>query len=527
LLLYLKSRLHLGPRYRQRVVSAPLNFGHPTWEDDPQFEPRKHVLRHKLDAPGGDEQLKDLAGRIFTGTLDRDKPLWELHYVEGLSGKRTAIIFKIHHCMVDGIAGVGLTQVLFDPVPVPREIKAEPYRPRPMPDAGMRLYDALWDNLSERVAHWTRLQRGLVAFGEGFSPEEVRQAAQKFAVTIGNFLLPLTKLPFNRTLTEERRIAWRTFSFAEARAIRAICGGTLNDVALTIVTAAVRRYLVRHPAKKLKSLPQTMRILVPVNIREETERGALGNRISFLPVEVPLRLDDPVERLHSVHHVMNEMKEARLAGAVNLMFEALQGLPPMTQAMSLGAISSPSIQNILSYFTAVPPANLICTNVPGPQVPLYLMGHRLEAIYPTLPVCLEMGVDFAITSYDQQLFITVSGDGQAGGEVELLSAYLEESFLELRNAAAIKDTTYIKVCLEAEAAQTAPAPPRQPVNGRKNAKNKKGDKLPPELSPSSKNGRALSPGPAEGSPRPPELSRVQAPPSPVPQAELREVTSLP
>lgn len=436
LIKHVRDRLYLIPRYRQRVMPAPFNLGHPTWEEDPEFDVRNHVFQHSLPAPGGEAQLKDLAGRIFAGTLERDRPLWQLHLVRGLAGNRCALISKVHHCMVDGVAGVELASVLFDWTPeVTRLPPGPPFNPMDLPHPVARLYSAFWDNLTGSITRLTRLQHALASFGLERDAAQVLHDVRQFARIMGNFLLPLKKLPFNRPLDTERRIAWRSFPFAETHDIGEAGGATLNDVALTLVSGAIRRYVKRHPAKGWKRLPRTIRVLVPVNVRAEDEREACGNRISFLPVEVPLRVACPRERLLEVKRVMDGLKEARVATAINLMLDSLEALPVITQACSLAAIAQPGMQQLLSRFTAIPPTNMVCTNVPGPPIPLYLLGRRMTALYPTLPVCLEMGVNFAITSYDQTLYITVTGDGQAGGDVELLAAYLEESFLELQKAA--------------------------------------------------------------------------------------------
>jgi WS/DGAT/MGAT family acyltransferase len=444
----LEARLHLVPRYRQRVLTAPLNVGHPTWEDDPDFDIRNHVFKVKVKAPGGEKELRQLAGKVFTGALDRNKPLWEIYVVEGLAKGEGALIFKVHHCMVDGVAGIGLAMVLFDMVPDAPRLRKKPYKAPPLPDTGTLLYDAIWDTAIESVEHWARFQRSLVAFSQSLNGTGMSQALKKFGSTMGNFLVPLTQLPFNKQMNGHRIFAWRQVSFSDARAIRAVAGGTVNDVVLATLGTATRKYL--ESSRHVKKLPRFMRVLCPVNVRQEHERGALGNRISFLPVEVPLHLDDPIERLHAVHLTTKELKVAKVPDAVSLMFDAIQGLPAPFQAASLGAVSKPTVQQML--LTMMPPGNMICTNVPGPQIPLYVVGKRLKAMYPKVPVVMEMGINLAITSYDQKMFLCFCADGKAGRDVERMAQFFDQAFEDLRAAAEVKQADYVRITRTAQEA---------------------------------------------------------------------------
>lgn len=437
----LEARLHLIPRYRQRAMSAPLNLGHPTWEDDPDFDIRNHVFKVKVKAPGGEKEIQDLAGKIFTGTLDRNKPLWEIYVVEGVAKGESALIFKVHHCMVDGVAGIALALILFDMTPEIPKLRKKPYSAPPLPDSSALFFDALWDTAIGGVEHWTRFQRSLMAFRKSFNSTGVSHAVKRFGATMGNFLVPLTKLPFNQQLNGHRIFAWRTISFSDARAIRAAAGGTVNDVILATIGTATRKYL--ESSREAKKVPRYMRILCPVNVRQEHERGALGNRISFLPVEVPLHLDDPIERLNAVHLTTKELKIAKVPDAVSLMFDAVQGLPAPFQAVSLSAVTSPTVQQML--LTMMPPANMICTNVPGPQIPLYVIGKRLKAMYPKVPVVMEMGINLAITSYDQKMFLCFCADGKAGKDVERMAQFFDQAFDELRTAAEVKQANYVRI----------------------------------------------------------------------------------
>jgi WS/DGAT/MGAT family acyltransferase len=443
---HIASRLHLVPRYRQRVVPAPFNISNPTWEDDPDFDIDNHIFRVKLNKPGTEQQLQQLKGQIFTGMLDRGKPLWEMYVVESLSEKRSAVILKVHHAMVDGVAGISLAYLFLDVTPeIPKKAQKPRFKPAPLPDMKARLQDALWDNMVDNVVHWLRFGNNIKEFAIQFGFDELKCAVKKFAMTIGGFLMPLKRLPFNGPFSGKRLQVWREYAYSDARAIRAMCGGTLNDVVLTVLAAAMRKYVEEHADDDLGKY-QSLRVLVPVNVRRERERAALGNRISFLPVEIPFGVEDPIELLHAVHERMRELKDAHVADSVSLMFDALQGSPVPLQSMLLSAVANPVAQRLLGQIVEVPPANLICTNVPGPQIPLYAFGHRMLAMYGVVPTCLGMGVNCAVVSYDQKLFVSFVGDAQAGGDAvaEIMECF-DQKFKELRDATDVKGAKYIEI----------------------------------------------------------------------------------
>ena len=439
---HIESRLHLIPRYRQRVVPCPFNAGLPTWEFDPDFDIRNHIFSVKLDSPGSDDQLRELAEELFEGTLDRDKPLWETYLVSGLENGRTGMIAKIHHCMIDGIAGVDILTIILDTTPETRRERKRPYRPGPIPSATSRLYDALRDSAGDGLDHWSGFQRGLAAYMRGQEPGAACDSFGEFVATLKNLLSPIRRMPFNTPFLGRRKFACGEVSIPEARSIGASCGGTINDVILTILAGAVRRYLLAHgePTRKRK-----LRVMVPVNLRREEERGEFGNRVTFLPVEVPMDVIDPLERFRRIHNTTAHLKAARVPEAIDLMFNMLQGWPAMVQSLSLATASSRSGQAMLGLFSQVPPLHLICTNIPGPQIPLYGLGRRLQTYHALLPVALEMGVSFGVISYDQRIFITVIGDGQAISDPGVLLTGFMDSYTELREAAAVSQPTVVKL----------------------------------------------------------------------------------
>ena len=420
------ARLPLLPRYRQRVTPDPFNLSHPTWEFDPDFDIKNHVFRIKLDPPGSESQLVKLAGRIFTPVMDRSKPLWDIYLVYGLEGKRTAMICRVHHCMVDGVSGVDLLKVVLDmspdakPAPVP-----EPAPPPPRPDITRRFFDSLLGGMQEGMNRFMEFQNGLLNLVQSVAVEPGRGALPGLSQLLVSLAAPASLLPFNRPCSGERRVVWSRFSFAEARAIRAALKGTVNDVVLTVLAGAVARYAELHGQEVAG---RSLRVMVPVSLRREEQRGTLGNLVSLMPLEIPLDMRDPLARFQHINRKTVAMKSARAAESFN-MLAALMGILPASVQAVVGAMAT----------FPLPPVNMVATNVPGPQVPLYAMGKRMLDYYPYVPVGYAVGCGCAIMSYDQRLYFGVTADGQAMPDVESLKPLLEESFVELRKAAGVDE----------------------------------------------------------------------------------------
>ena len=418
------SKIHLIPRYQQRVVPAPFNIGHPTWEWDPDFDLHRHVMRVKLDPPGSDAQLMELSARLFEGMLDRNKPLWEIYQVEGLEGSRTAMVSKVHHCLVDGVSGMELLMIVLDvsPTPAPPPPPAVIDAHAPIPSAPTRLVDAIFDNMTERLDRLSDLQKNTVdsvLAGES----RTRTALRSLEETQPYLANPVSRAPFNKPLTRERRLACSEFSFAEIRGIRASCGGTVNDVVLTVLAGALGRYLEMHGEN---TRDRKVRILAPVNVRREDERGNLGNRVSMLLIEAPAGEPDPVARLKTITETTERLKRQNVASGTEILGDLLGGLPPAIQ--SLVGLLPPPPNNL---------ANLVCTNIPGPMIPLYSVGHRLLAHYPMMPLAWEMGVGCGVTSYDQKLYFGLMADPNAAPDVARLKEFLDQAFVELRSVAGV------------------------------------------------------------------------------------------
>jgi diacylglycerol O-acyltransferase len=434
----IEARLPEIPRYRQRVLFPPFNVSHPVWEDDPAFDFRNHLRRVCLDPPGTEQQLSDLSGRIFTPLMDRNRPLWDLTVVDGLEGGRSALITRVHHSMVDGISGIGLMNIMFDPTRTPRKVEPRPFAPAPLPDSGQLLVEGLASGYSDVVERLLDLQVTFLRMAQSFLGETAMTSLRGLLASAPEIIRPTERLPFNRPCSGVRGHCWTTFSFEEARQIRAAVGGTINDVALTTVAGAISKYVAanREPVQG-----RFARLLVPVNVRAENSREP-GNEISMLPLSVPLDIEDPVERMRAITLRSAAMKSARVADLVTLIGTWLGAIPPSLQT-SLAALPFMP-QPVLIV-------NLVCTNVPGPMIPLYTNGRELLTYYPHVPCGSDVGIGVAIQSYNRKLYYGVTYDMQAAPDGELFRDFLIESYEELRNAAGVRPS-------EAPRAQAAPPP---------------------------------------------------------------------
>jgi WS/DGAT/MGAT family acyltransferase len=419
----IEKKLHLIPRYLQRAVPAPFNIGHPTWEWDPEFDIKKHIFEVEVPSPGTDEQLIGFATDLFAGMLDRNKPLWEMYLVKGVEGERSAIVSKVHHCLVDGVSGIELLMLVFDvsPNPPPPMPAPEIERP-PIPSPVTRFMDAIFDNVTAQLDQWAEFQTS-AADAALLGDSRTRRVLRALETTAPYFRQPVERAPFNKPFKGQRRLAVSEFSFAEIRAIRGICGGTVNDVVLAVLGGALGRYLEMHGQK---TEDRMLRVLAPVNVRRDDERGKLGNRVSMLLVEVPLGVQDPVERLHLITERTETLKKQNVADGMEFLTEGINGVPPALQALA-GMLPQPP--NTV--------ANIVCTNVPGPMIPLYCIGHRMQAHYPLLPLGWEMGIGCGVTSYDQKLYFGLMAAADCAPDVARLKEFLDQAFVELRTGAGV------------------------------------------------------------------------------------------
>jgi len=407
---HIESRLHLVPRFRQKLRFVPFDQGRPVWVDDPFLNLDYHVRRTALPAPGSEEQLRNLAARIFSQQLDRTKPLWELWLVEGLEDDRFAVVGKSHHALVDGISGVDITTVLFDVEEVPDTPPARPpkWAPRPEPTN----LDLLRDALRERATSPREIVRGVRAALRG-----PRQVLRGLGAT-GKMLevaAAAPSTPFNVEIGPHRRLAFVRGDLEDFKRVKNAHGGTVNDVVLSVVAGALGNYLRArgHDTDELK-----MRAMVPVSVRAEEERGALGNRISAMMAPLPVSSQDPVERLRLVTETMGDLKGSGQAVGAELLTKLTDFAPPTI------ASQAARLQPAQRFF------NLVVTNVPGPQFPLYLMGRRMSAIFPLVPLARRQALCVGIMSYDGQIDFGLVGDYDAMADLDSFALDLEGAIAE-------------------------------------------------------------------------------------------------
>jgi len=414
------SRLHLVPRYRQRLAFVPLHQGRPVWVDDPHFKPQYHVRHTALPRPGGEAELKRLAGRVFSQALDRTRPLWELWLVEGLAGGRFAVLSKTHHALVDGISGVDIATVLFDASadPLPVAPPEHEWVARPLPSSAQLLADALL----ERATVPGEVARGVRATLRGPRTMATRagRALGSVSALAWTGLQAAPPSPFNVRIGPHRRFTWVRGDLGEFKAIKNELGGTVNDVVLAVVAGALGRYMRLHGSSTDGT---ELRAMVPVSVRADIERGALGNRVAAMWVTLPVGPADAGDRLREVSSAMDGVKQSGQAvGAEILTRVSGFALPTiMAQAARLQAR-----QRLF---------NLVVTNVPGPQFPLYLLGRELESIYPMVPLAENTALGVAILSYNGQLNFGLVGDFDAMADLETLADELRSSIDELAAAA--------------------------------------------------------------------------------------------
>ena len=418
---FVNCKLPLIPRYFQRVVIPPLNIGLPTWEYDPDFDIHNHIREVRLQR-GNDVELKAAAARILSVTMDRRHPLWDITLMQGLEGDRTALLVRVHHCLADGIAGVGLMNVLMDPdqnARVPEKKPPRFRRPRPTETSPV---DGLINSYLKRVVTMQSEVFGVLkrTFA-GAGPESSSDAKQ----FVPEFPAPAQRLPFNVVCRGPQRIAWGEIPMAQIKAVKEAAGTTVNDVMITVLTAALRRYAELLGAK-LKG--RELRIAAPVNTRGSGNPGDLGNRISFLTVSVPLGVRNPRKLLAAVHGKMEALKHGHAAELVGLAGGLVGLIPPPLQALAGPVVSQLPISL----------CNTICTNVPGPQAPLYFLGRQMLRSYPYVPIGGEMGLNCAMLSYNGTAYFGFTGDAQAAPHLHRLEKFLSLSFAELQKAAGIK-----------------------------------------------------------------------------------------
>jgi diacylglycerol O-acyltransferase len=443
---FIESKLPLLPRYLKRVVPAPFGLGLPSWEYDPEFDLRRHVHEVMLKH-GTDIELKAVAAKLFGSVMDRRHPLWDISVVRGLKGNRTAMIFRLHHCLADGIAGVGILSVLLDASQEAPHLPKKKLKfdvPRPL-DPLSSLTAGFVDSYSDFIKRILSAMTDLLSMAQRAAANGGSVAGDEIATLFPEITAFTERLRFNVIYRGPQKFACTEVPLPEVKAIRHKSGTSVNDVILALVTATIRRYCELH-GDRVKG--RLLRIMVPVNLRGSGSTTELGNRISLVPVTIPLDIRQPRKLLAAVHKRTEFLKGVHAAELVSLAGGLIGIFPTSMQGMTGPLISQ----------LPITPFNMVCTNVPGPQQPLYLLGHKMMHCYPYVPVGGEMAVNCAVLSYNGIVYFGFSGDAHAAPDLRKMEKLLEASFTELRDAAGIRPPQTEKVRGRRQAASTAAAP---------------------------------------------------------------------
>lgn len=416
----ISARIAFVPRYRQRIKWVPGRLANPVWVDDEDFDVTYHVRRSALPRPGSPAQLAELVARVQSRPLDRSRPLWEMYLVEGLSGGRFAVITKTHHAMVDGVAAVDIGQVILDTTPDGRELPPDTWRPTAEPSWVELVAGAVAETVRRPTALVDSVRGGLSELSSAAA--RVREAAGGLLAAASTVARSAPESPLNAVIGEQRRYAMLALDLDDHRRIRKAHGGTVNDVILATVAGALRAWLMTRGEKVGPAT--SVRALVPVSVRGEaadTGRAPAGNRVSSYLVDLPVGEPSAVMRLHQVSYRMQAHKETGQAvGAEALV--GIAGFAPPT-LHSLGARVASGLSK--RWF------NLVVTNVPGPQQPLYAADARMLAAYPVVPLARGQALSIGVTSYDGSVFYGLNADRDAMPDVDVLAQCLDDALTEL------------------------------------------------------------------------------------------------
>jgi diacylglycerol O-acyltransferase len=439
------GKLELVPRYRQKVRFMPLGTGTPAWVDDPHFSLDYHVRHTAVPAPGSEEQLRNMAARVFSQALDRNKPLWELWSVEGLADGRWALLSKVHHCMVDGVAATDLMSVMFsDQTDQPPARARREFSPPPEPSS----VELLARTLAHKASPAGQLQslRRVVQ-----APRETLRTvaeATRAAAAASSRLRPVASSSLTGPIGPHRRWAWASARLTDVKTVRGALGGTVNDVVLTIITNGFRELL--ESRGEPPAADDVVRTMVPVSVRRRGERGVYNNRVSAVFAGLPVGLDDPRARLERIRSEMDGIKETKQAVAGDVLSSLSGFAPPLLLALGSRLV------------TASPRLNMhtATTNVPGPQQPVQTLGRRMLESYPFVPVVGSVRIVVAIFSYDGGLYFGVTGDYDGAPDIEVLTDGI---------AAGMQDLLAI--------AEPPPAPKKKPAAKKRKAPAKTAERL--------------------------------------------------
>jgi WS/DGAT/MGAT family acyltransferase len=417
---HIAAKLHLIPRYRMRLAHVPLER-HPVWVDDEHFNLEYHVRHTSLPRPGGDQQLRALMGRLVSQQLDHAKPLWEIWVVEGISDDRFALISKVHHSMIDGISGVDMLAVLLSLTPDEAVADPEPFRPRAVPGGGeLAIREAA--RLTGKIMGSMRGLGDVRGSAQALATETVRKLRAMGHSLGSGWLTTASDTPLNGQVGPNRRFGTLDIDLAGVKSIKDSLGGSVNDVVLAIVAGAVRRHLVDNHDTPVDGI--SFRVMAPVSVRSRDERGTLGNQVAMWLVTMPIDQADPVARLEAVRAETTRLKATEQALGAETLVRLSSGAP-----MTLVSLATRLASNAR-------PFNMTVTNVPGPQFPLYLLGARMLATYPLVPLWAGHGAGIAIFSYAGTLYWGFNADWDVVADLDRFIMAVADSYEELRSAAA-------------------------------------------------------------------------------------------
>lgn len=416
---HIASRLDFVPRYRQKLVYPPFGTGRPLWADDPDFNLNYHLRHTALPGAGQERELKILVSRLYSQSLDRAKPLWEMTLVENLEGDRFAIVIKSHHAMIDGISGVDIGTVIFD-VSANAEptVPKEEWRPRPLPSGTELLERGIRDLVAEPI----RLgEKALSALRRPSSvAERVGEDAEGLAEVARAFADAAPDVPLNVPIGPHRRVTWTSADLNDYRLIKNVFGTTVNDVVLAVAAGSVRRWLLE---RGVETGGLEMRAMVPVSVRTKDEQGTLGNKLATMRAPLPVYEPDPVARLEIVSAAMDGLKQSKQALGAEVIARLNDFAPPTLLAQAAR----------LTFSTRL--FNLLVTNVPGPQIPLYVLGRRLSQPIPVAFLAKNHGLAIGVMSYSGEINIGLIGDFDAMPDIGVVRRGMDESLAELKEAA--------------------------------------------------------------------------------------------
>jgi diacylglycerol O-acyltransferase len=421
----IEERIHLLPPYRRRLLTVPLGLDHPYWVEDPGFDLDFHLRHIAVPAPGGPEEVATLVARIHERPLDRTRPLWEMYIIEGLAGGKVASYTKLHHAAIDGISGAEILTILLDPSPEGRDVP--PPGPREFDEipGPLALLRRTAVNTLRSPAKAVRMGYELIRSIPALRPLQALPAlvgigtGREEVLSRPSLIAPHTV--FNEPLSAHRRWAYGDIEFARVKAVKDAFGTTVNDVVLTITAGAVRRWLVDRAALPDRSL----QAMVPISIRAAGQEGDIGNRVSAMISPIGTHLEDPVERLAFVHETMAIAKETHNAVPATILSDFAQFAPPAVAARAARVVFD---HGLAGRFT---PFNLVISNIPGPQIPLYLAGARLEGHYPLSTIVDGSALNITLNSYLGRLCFGIITDRELVDDVWVMLDAVDKELTEL------------------------------------------------------------------------------------------------